>query len=576
MRGRGALILLGILAAWPAGAAEAANDPEIKIHAPAQWAAGASFPVILDARSETGAELRLTLRGWDAAGNIHVITRRAALPPVTPVRLELTSPAQHYTLQYAGGNVSDQRPQHFYNFSEAQLDGAAPAPLACLNSFMMGDFGALDSGQKRPGGFAYAVAADDLPGRWQSYANLTGVLVMEPRAAAALRPDQRGAVARWARWFGGRIWLAGDGAAGAAASLGLEKAAGERSAALDSRLEVYPAGNGWVFLQREADAATLARHAPWAAPSIPDAAPYARARQVNPLAAYFPKRPRPGVKIADPSGAGLFETLGGMPIGIIIGSLLLLGLILGPLNYWFIRRRRNSLLFFITTPLIALAGTAVIVAGTFLSEGLDGEYNQFAVLARDAASGEAMLFDLRAVRPGLFAASPSFSGESLALPLRNDAGELHSDLGGGLGLVSGWLKPRFPSGFLLVQPATSRLNLALEREGGSWYARNGLGFAVKRMAARFPDGSFGLAEDIAPGERKKLRPDEQNGEGEGGLPDLYLRARRLADDQPAFSGVTLAAECAGLPYLQDGGMNSERLGGEYFFLAVGDPGGLEP
>lgn len=540
------------------GVAAAAEDapvpvPEVSIReASVAWFSRTSFPVFIDARALPDRELRLAV-SIDSSRNDTTVVRYASLAPGASTRLEMTAPSADFYVTCSGGGENWTRSFNGH-FEEAYFDGRFPAPLACVNSYLLRDLETLDSAEKKENLIHRALPLDELPGRWQSYVGLVSILVIEPREAALFRPDQREAIARWVRWFGGRVWLAGDGASEAAKTLGFDLSP-TRSEPWGESVKRHYVGNGSVFIQTRADAAALAMNVPAEA-------------AVNPLTPYFFR----GRYSRNTPGEWLRDTLMGVSANVITICLLVLGVILGPINYWFIRRRDNSLLFFITTPAIAILGTLGIFLVSFLSEGTGGRYNQFAILVRNAVDGDAMLFDLRGVRPGFYASTPRFSADTAAFPVRGygDYRRFSVDATGGFGMTDGWLVPRFPTGFILAQPVVSRMNVEVEEEGGRHYAVNNLGFTVASVAAMLPDGTVARADNLAPGERKPLRKADDTT-----LYEMYRdRVTKFTEYEPAFSGVTLVARCEGLPYLEDGGMNARLVDGEYYYVVAGDAGGL--
>lgn len=550
------MLCLAVLCAGPARTGE--ETPEVSVRNPPQaWYAPAYFPVILDVRSRWGGELAVTASsgyGWAPAA----VTRRTTIPPGASTRVELTVPDSAVEVNYRVGGATDTEYVRYPYQASAYMEDGYPAPLACVNSYLLRELELLDNAEKKPRTIHLSLPQDDMPGRWQSYIGLYSMLVMNPREISGFRREQREAIARWVRWFGGRIWLAGDGAAEAAAELGLPLDTSPKSDPAAAGVRRHQIGNGFVYVQPEADALELAKNLP------------ASNQIVNPAVPYF----RVSHSSSETPGIWLLDSLAGVSTNIIIVSLLVLGLVMGPVNFWFIHRRKNSLLFFITTPLIALAGTVAIIGGTFLEEGLGSGYNQYALLTKDSVSGDCMLFDMRGVRSGFFVPTPRFSADSVVLPItyRGDTGETATDLSDGVTLAAGWLKPRFPSGFMAARPVIGRMGLSVEREGGDWYAVNDIGYQVSEVAALFPDGAYGWTENLAPGERKKFRSiaDDER------LLSLYQGVRRLTDDRPAFRGVTLVARCEGLPYLEEGGMDSRRLSGEYYYAVVGAGEGVGP
>lgn len=540
-----AFAALFFIAACPA--ARAGQDPEIVVrNPPTGWSSRASVPLYVDARARRGGEYQLTLRG---EGRIsYRITRTVTLAPNSTTRLELTLPTPDYasfrmegqgwsTMEniYPGGGPSDSQPA-----------------MLCVNSFMLRELAALPASRQPAGGVFNSISMDELPGKWQSYSGLSAVIFIAADEAETLRPSQREALATWVRWLGGRVWIAGANAAAAAEAIGLGGPGGRGTpSGVPRRLNIL---NGRVYLQDSPDATEIAE-------ALSENTP------PNPLHSYYETHSY----YDSTPGGWLVSAFGGVSSNAIIATLIALGLVLGPLNIWYIRRKGNSILFFITTPLVALVGTLSIFGASLWTEGFGGSCNRMAVLVRHGRSDEAMTFNGMAIKSGFYAPTPRFSSQALTLPFRSEGEQtdVASDFTDGVLLTGGWLKPRFASGFLVAQPVVARMGVDVVREGGGYAVVNNLGYRLKSVAAVFPDGKYGLAENVPPGGRVPLRAEARSSR----LRDLLSLAQRLFDSRPAFAGVSLIAACDGLPYLDDGGMGVSLREGEYYFIQAGDDWG---
>lgn len=532
--------------------AHAGQDPEVSVREmPRAWSTQSSIPYYIDVRSRRGGEIRITAISEGFGKN--TVYKTVSVPPNASLRLEMTAPdGQYSTVSCEGSGLSVREHLSHPGFDGRNLSGVYPSPLLCVNSFLLRELELLDPADTLDDMSSANMVLDEMPTRWQSYSGMVGVLVMEAREAKLLKPAQREALTIWVRWLGGRLWLGGSDAEATAKELGFDLS---RFPKKSSRgVTRYQVLNGVVCIQPRPDAAELVANLPSGV-------------NQNPLEAYYHYKSYYDESTA--AGNWLLESFAGISTNVIIGALIVLGVAMGPLNYWFIRRRKKMLLFFVTTPVIACLGTVCIIVASLLSEGIGGSYAQFAVLARDEAGEDAMLYDLRGVKSGFSAPQPRFSEDSLVFPIRGggygERRELTTDLTDGVRLVGGWLLPRFPCGFGVVRPAVGRMGVDVEMEDGRPFVVNNLGFNVKRVAARLADGSVVWAEAVAPGARAALNQDASGLR----LQQLDERLRLLADNKKAFSDACLIAECDGLPYLDDGGVSASRVKGEYYFCLVG-------
>ncbi len=548
-------ILMAALA-FSAATAAAAEDPEIVVREPTQaWISRHAAPLYIDIRSRRGGRLRVEMDFRAQAE--YAVTREVDMPPESSLRLEFSVPvgASGRIRCLTGGRVVEKT-VGTPSFNTYFLGGDKRPPLVSINGFLYRDLEGLRNSMT--GGdelVVHTLGMDELPARWQSYAGFMGVLLLEAREARTLGPERREALARWVRWLGGRVWLAGPGADDAARELGFDDAVAESRDGIARR----SVANGQVWTQSAPDADRLLNRLPAVQPN-------------DPLAGYYWEGNGYAYNRPDPGG-WLLYSLAGASTNLIVVALIVLGAVMGPLNYLYIRRRKNPLLFFVTTPLIAIAGTGVVFAASFLAEGGAGGYNQCAVLIRAGTGGDAMLFDGKGVRSGFYPASPRLSAETLVLPVGRAAedAKYSVEIGDGVRLAGGWLRPRFATGYLAATPVVSRMNIDVEERGGEYYAVNGLGFEVESLVVRLPGGWYGLAENIQPGVEARL----SRGKDDMRVGALESMARHLFGGGDAFPRIDLIARCSGLPYLEDGGLGASRLSGEYYYcrLSSDGPGG---
>jgi hypothetical protein len=105
------------------------------------------------------------------------------------------------------------------------------------------------------------------------------------------------------------------------------------------------------------------------------------------------------------------------------------------------------------------------------------------------------------------------------------------------------------------------MDIEIAVEDGMPCVTNGLSHGILRVAARIPgmDGTW-RAEGIPPGGRGELvnDPDAMRAI----LSDLNANLTDASWMGPA----RVAAECAGLPYLEDGRLGGTLVAGRYFYL----------
>ena len=402
--------------------------------------------------------------------------------------------------------------------------------IACVNGLLLRELEEYRNDNSIANVTMQNISSEDLPGLWQSYAGFACALILDASEADRLRPDQKTALARWVNWFGGRLWLVGENGPATADAMGLS-AKEDRDRYGVRRREF---SSGAVYFMSKPDPGACM-----------DAVRQSEYRDL--LRYYYNTRNSYRYRNDE-----LFDDPERLSLGYVITCLVLLGLILGPVNYFYVKKKKSPLLFYVITPLAAGLGSLAIIGGSVLLEG-GGNGKQVAALIRPAGGGEALFLDLRVVRSGFFTPTLRYPADTLLLPYVTGSDDKFTlDIGTGVVAGGDWLKPRFVTGYISARPVTSRMNLDLKREGDKWMVENNLGHAVQWVSVSIPDGPDLYAENIAPGDRAELRRNTAR-----------LSHESLCEDAGASLSIPLSPErvlliagVAGLPYQDDGGLGT--------------------
>lgn len=526
-----AATLCALLLAGAASAGESLRPPDTTVSVramPNGWSSAIAMPVKIDATSRSGGTLHLS---FNSRSNRH--TRSVQLAPGRPARIEMplyfgSTSRLNWSLGGDSGVQSVGWPSIHHNDQP---------PILAVNAFFLRELETVAQHSRDDRTLA-SIPVQELPSDWQSYAGLEAVIAMDASDASRLTPAQREALSRWIKWFGGVLWLAGDAGEQALVALGLplplatvtDRPYGRDAAFL----------NGIVKLTENPTASII---------YLDGTGP----RQLfNPRWIGY--------------GADLLRGLGEIPVSFIVLSLVLLGLFLGPVTHWIVRQKKNPLLFFFIVPVAALFGTACIIGGAFFIEGVGGEYNRNAALVRYAGGNSAMFFDMRGVRPGFVVPEVKFAVDTLALPFSDNRDDKAVDTTDGVLLGSGWLRPRFATGYMTMRPVVSRMNLEIHPDDEGYRVVNNLGFRVGKMAALLPDGGLGWAENVPAGGSARLEPER----GTRRYEELCGRLNVLNNDLPPIANILLVAETDGLPYTDDGGLGGTLREGSFLYVLAGN------
>ena len=325
-----------------------------------------------------------------------------------------------------------------------------------------------------------------LPVTWLGYTSLRAV-VIGAEEWAGLEDAQKGALLTWTASGGDLIVV--DGAAEALAGAGHRT----REIAADGPARGYFFGR---IHRRTSDAMATAGLATAlseaAAVQDPDwALPASRWSRWNVITARGFRFPIPGVAH--------------VPVRAYLGILFVFTLLVGPVNYWLLARKRRQVLFVATAPLISALFIVVLAGYVVAGEGLhvSARAESFTVLdqARRQAATRATI--------SLYAAGMTPSG-GLQFPrdvavyaIGPDGGanrESHDmDLTDTQRFASGLIRARAPTNLEQIGFRPARERLTISPGPGGLSVVNGLGAAVKALVFRSGGTAYALTQSLPAG-----------------------------------------------------------------------------
>jgi len=183
-----------------------------------------------------------------------------------------------------------------------------------------------------------------------------------------------------------------------------------------------------------------------------------------------------------------------LPVGII---LLAFGILVGPVNLFYLAGPGRRHRLFVTTPLISVATTLLLLGWILLRDGTGGRGRRSAVVYLDAAAREAMVSQEQISRTGLLLGSEFSTAQPVvtnraqvrvgsAAPdqIRPDAG-LRT---GGNGLIENdrahfgdWFQSRAEQAQWIEAVVPTRGKVAVQAAGGGWEAVSSFGFPLKSL-----------------------------------------------------------------------------------------------
>ncbi|MCD8349783.1 MAG: hypothetical protein LUC93_04140 [Planctomycetaceae bacterium] len=484
--------------------------------APTAWVSRLGSPVFIDVRDGTG-ELTLEMRG----SPIHTrdrftLTGRAS--ETIETTLFTRSSAR---MEWSFGGDSNSR---YVSIATTGPEGN----FICVNGALYRELSAAVPSEYQ----VHNYPGDTLPGLWQSYAGLMAVIVIDDRDARSLSLGQREALRHWVTWSAGIVWIVGGDGSEIVREWGWQLGPSPLP-------NLSTMGMGTVGISAEPDTTHI----------IDSVYPTEDDILFDLLGGHYP---------STGNGFSLTDGLGGISTVYIVVCLVVLGLVLGPVNYWLAKRWGSMLIFFALTPLAAVIGSAAIVGGTLASEG-GGMGNEVSTLFWYGDDG--MLLSTYGVRPGLFPPRLAFPTETLLMPEGGyNAEDLVIDRAGGLHPREGLLRPRLPAVYGTARPLKGRMRVALTDAGT---VENTLGYDLEWVVVS--EGKTGWARNVPAGATVTLETSR--------VPEDISDGVRSIPAHDRFNGYqAVVAKAAGLPYLDDGGLGMRRGLTSYYFVGLGSAG----
>ena len=362
-----------------------------------------------------------------------------------------------------------------------------------------------------------------LPHTWLGYTSLRAVF-LGPHEWQQLTEDQKTALLTWTAGGGDLILL--DGSLDALLP-GMNAAAGGTS---PPAVRAYFLGRIHLLTSAAASSAGLAsvlstagqkQDSNWALPAN-------TSRDWATITARGFRLPIPGVA--------------SVPARTYLMILLVFSAVVGPLNYWFLKRKGQQVLLVLTAPLISVVFILLLGGYVLAGEGIGVRVRAVTFTMLDQAKRQAVTRG----SVSLYAAGMSprgglrFSRDTAVLPLGRDGNGGRDpfllDLSDGQRFSAGLLPARSPANFeqVVVRPARERLSITRDTRGVS--VVNGLGSRVVTLLYRDGDTIYSLTEPMPAGATALLVPKRL--EAATFVPtDLPLSARLLylVEHQPAGS-----------------------------------------
>jgi hypothetical protein len=225
----------------------------------------------------------------------------------------------------------------------------------------------------------------------------------------------------------------------------------------------------------------------------------------------------------------LIPGVGRAPVGGFQLLIVLFAVMIGPINYFVLRRRRQLYFLIATVPAMALITTLLLLGYAIVSDGfaLRGRVRSLTVL--DQVRGESVSWSRVSYYAGV---APSgglrFSTDTAVYPMRPPGASTANrtlDWTDGQNMPTGWLRSRTPTQLLTVhyRQGTEQLAIATSTTGAARVTNN-LGTAVRWLAVADENDRLFFAENVAVDASERLESRE--------LPELQAALRNMINEQP--------------------------------------------
>ena len=211
----------------------------------------------------------------------------------------------------------------------------------------------------------------------------------------------------------------------------------------------------------------------------------------------------------------LVPGIGRAPVGSFLILIAAFVVIIGPVNYFLLRRKRRLYLLLVTVPLGAAVVTITLFGYALVSDGLGVRVRVRSFTELDQRTGRAVSWSRQSYYAGL---APSggltFPATAAVYPVdqypgarrQGEFGTQWLVWGAAQNLASGYIRSRSTAQFLVVESGPNARGVSLEAgaDAAEFWATNRLGATIDRLVVKDPQGRVLGTTQLAPGQRRRL------------------------------------------------------------------------
>jgi hypothetical protein len=224
----------------------------------------------------------------------------------------------------------------------------------------------------------------------------------------------------------------------------------------------------------------------------------------------------------------------GVPVYAFLFLITAFTILIGPLNYILLWKRKRLFLLVMTIPVIAFGTSIVLFGYSMISHGFSVKSRVRSLTVLDQRSHDAVTVS----RVAMFAGMPpsgglQYSTETAVFPIWPEDKEFENgrvDWSDGQSLTAGWLRSRTRTQFLTVNHRKERARLEVTGPAdGKLKVANGFEWTIEALLVADGNGNTYYAANLRPGESAELSPSTKDNRAE--LDALLRRYKLEAPDE---------------------------------------------
>jgi hypothetical protein len=211
----------------------------------------------------------------------------------------------------------------------------------------------------------------------------------------------------------------------------------------------------------------------------------------------------------------LIPGIGGVPVVMFLVLITVFAIVIGPLNYFVLARRKQLHLLLLTIPAVAIITSVLLFSYTIIAHGFSVKARCRSLTYIDQSAQSAVTLGRISLYAGQApSAGMQFSRDTAVYPIWPEHEEFESgqvDWTNSQNLTSGWLRSRTRTQFLTVGHRTERGRLEVTSSGADKLTvANGFEWGFEPLVVANEQGRLFVAKNVAAGASIDLQPASED------------------------------------------------------------------